>query len=72
MVGSGPSTAGPHLTKETPMGSEKHRGAPKKQVKKPSLKAKDKAAKKLASQLGTPLQPRPAAGSGLDTGGGPA
>ena len=54
------------------MASEKHRGAPKKQVKKPSLKAKDKAAKKLASQLGTPLQPRPAAGSGIDTGGGPA
>jgi hypothetical protein len=54
------------------MASEKHRGAPKKQVKKPSVKAKDKQAKKLASQLGAPLQPRPAAGSGLDAGGGPS
>jgi hypothetical protein len=57
---------------DRPMGSEKHRGAPKKQVKKPSVKAKDKQAKKLASQLGAPLQPRPAAGSGMETGGGPS
>jgi hypothetical protein len=35
------------------MASEKHRGAPKKQVKKPSAKAKDKQAKKLAVRLGT-------------------
>jgi hypothetical protein len=41
------------------MAGEKHRGAPKKQQKKPSTKAKDKAAKKLATQLGTTPQPRP-------------
>ena len=41
------------------MASEKHRGAPKKQVKKPSAKAKDKAAKKLATHLGPAPQPRP-------------
>ncbi len=39
------------------MAGEKHRGAPKKMVKKPSAKAKDKAAKKLATQLGGPPQP---------------
>jgi hypothetical protein len=42
------------------MAGEKHRGAPKKQMKKPSAKSKDKAAKKLASQLGTtPATPQP-------------
>ena len=41
------------------MAGEKHRGAPKKQMKKPSAKSKDKAAKKIASQLGSPPQPRP-------------
>jgi hypothetical protein len=35
------------------MGSEKHRGAPKKQVKKPSAAAKAKQAKKMAARLGT-------------------
>jgi hypothetical protein len=57
---------------DRPMAGEKHRGAPKKQVKKPSVKAKDKQAKKLAGQLGTPLQPRPATASGLEGGGGSA
>ncbi len=53
------------------MASEKHRGAPKKQVKKPSLKAKDKAAKKLASQLGTTTAPQPRpVGSTWDAGTG--
>ena len=34
------------------MASEKHRGAPKKQVKKPSAAAKAKQAKKLAGRTG--------------------
>lgn len=54
------------------MASEKHRGAPKKQVKKPSVKAKDKQAKKIAARLGTPLETRPATPSsfgGLEGGG---
>jgi hypothetical protein len=40
------------------MASEKHRGAPKKQVKKPSAAAKAKQAKKLAARTGaaTPAQ----------------
>jgi len=42
------------------MAGEKHRGAPKKQAKKPSAKLKDKQAKKLAARLGTPPEPRPA------------
>ena len=36
------------------MGNEKHRGAPKKQAKKPSAAAKAKQAKKLAAKAGTP------------------
>jgi hypothetical protein len=40
------------------MASEKHRGAPKKQVKKPSAASKAKQAKKLAARGGTP-QPQP-------------
>ncbi len=43
------------------MASEKHRGAPKKQVKKPSAAAKAKQAKKLAGRAGTP-QPAPEQG----------
>lgn len=39
------------------MASDKHRGAPKKQVKKPSAAAKAKAAKKLALRTG--VQPTP-------------
>jgi hypothetical protein len=35
------------------MGGEKHRGAPKKQVKKPSAAAKAKQAKKMAARAGT-------------------
>ena len=35
------------------MASEKHRGAPKKQQKKPSAAAKAKQAKKLAARAGT-------------------
>ena len=54
------------------MASEKHRGAPKKQVKKPSLKAKDKAAKKLASQLNPTPAPRPLESGPVGGGGGPA
>jgi hypothetical protein len=42
------------------MAGEKHRGAPKKQVKKPSAKAKDKQARKLATRLGTGGEPPPA------------
>lgn len=51
------------------MATEKHRGAPKKQVKKPSLKAKDKAAKKLAATLNPSATPRPVE-SGWDSAGG--
>jgi hypothetical protein len=44
------------------MASEKHRGAPKKQVKKPSAAAKAKQAKKLAARTGgSPQQPEPQA-----------
>jgi hypothetical protein len=42
------------------MASEKHRGAPKKQVKKQSAAAKAKQAKKLAARSGTPA-PQPEA-----------
>jgi hypothetical protein len=52
------------------MAGEKHRGAPKKQMKKPSAKSKDKVAKKLATQLGTTPQPRPAVETSWDGGGG--
>lgn len=41
------------------MAGEKHRGAPKKQVKKPSAKTKDKQARKLAARLGTGGEPPP-------------
>jgi len=36
------------------MAGEKHRGAPKKQVKKQSAASKAKQAKKLAARAGTP------------------
>jgi hypothetical protein len=41
------------------MAGEKHRGAPKKQVKKPSAAAKAKQAKKLAARAGTPAPQQP-------------
>jgi hypothetical protein len=41
------------------MASEKHRGAPKKQVKKPSAAAKAKQAKKLAARAPTGAAPQP-------------
>jgi hypothetical protein len=74
-LGAGPSTptwpavARARRRGDRSMATEKHRGAPKKQVKKPSLKAKDKQAKKLAAQLGTPLEPRPAVEGGSEGGG---
>ena len=40
------------------MASEKHRGAPKKQVKKPSAAAKAKQAKKMADRAGATPQPQ--------------
>ena len=40
------------------MASEKHRGAPKKQVKKPSAAAKAKQAKKMAARAGATPQPQ--------------
>jgi hypothetical protein len=44
------------------MATEKHRGAPKKQVKKQSAAAKAKQAKKLAARTGgAPQQPEPQA-----------
>jgi hypothetical protein len=44
------------------MATEKHRGAPKKQVKKQSAASKAKQAKKLAARTGgTPQQPEPQA-----------
>jgi len=51
------------------MAGEKHRGAPKKQVKKPSAKLKDKQAKKLAARLGTAPEPRPAPEATWESGG---
>ncbi len=54
------------------MAGEKHRGAPKKQMKKPSAKSKDKAAKKLTSQLNPTPQPRTPAEAGWGEGGGSA
>jgi len=41
------------------MASEKHRGAPKKTVKKPSAAAKAKQAKKLAARTGAAPTPTP-------------
>ena len=41
------------------MASEKHRGAPKKQVKKQSAASKAKQAKKLAARAGVTPQPQP-------------
>ena len=49
------------------MAGEKHRGAPKKQVKKPSAKSKDKQARKLAARLGTGNEPPPASEGGGST-----
>jgi hypothetical protein len=46
------------------MAGEKHRGAPKKQVKKPSAKSKDKQARKLAARLGTGNEPPASEGGG--------
>ena len=40
------------------MSGEKHRGAPKKQVKKPSAAAKAKQAKKLAARTGATPTPQ--------------
>jgi hypothetical protein len=56
-------TASPPATRrratqtEDTMASEKHRGAPKKQVKKPSAAAKAKQAKKLATRAGNAPEP---------------
>jgi hypothetical protein len=44
------------------MASEKHRGAPKKQVKKQSAASKAKQAKKLAARSGTPAPAQDAQG----------
>jgi hypothetical protein len=44
------------------MASEKHRGAPKKQVKKPSAASKAKQAKKLAARTGAPTPTQETAG----------
>jgi hypothetical protein len=41
------------------MAQEKHRGAPKKQVKKQSAASKAKAAKKLAARTGAVPAPSP-------------
>jgi hypothetical protein len=66
-AGSGPSprrAAGGQVVKEGRMAGEKHRGAPKKQAKKPSAKTKDKQARKLATRLGTGSEPPPASEAG--------
>jgi hypothetical protein len=50
---SAPATGDWLTREEVHMAGEKHRGAPKKQGKKPSAASKAKQAKKLAARTGT-------------------